>query len=340
MNEEYYQESGPRDGEMKPLSDTLRIPEAIGPVDCVCQDCGATFQGDLYKWPIRIPKSNYPGAFENSWTERILGGTRCPACGEIKAEEDRKVEEAAKIAEFDKTRREARLRCGIKPKYQAENFSTFKLDGLSEILKKAYRKAWDYAENYPIVERGKGYRSMVLFSEKSWGVGKTHLASAIAHRILDRWTGSPETCPVQFISEPELLLQITATFNLTREEKQFRDSEAVIINRLIFVPLLIIDDVGKRKVPDLRFVQRTLFSIIDGRDNEKRPVVLTANLDSEGLGRYLGGINPDRGQVEGEDEATLDRLIGMCGGHFTKMDGKSYRRHNPAPGVQKVGGGK
>lgn len=340
MNEKFYQEPGPRDGEMKPLSDSLRMPEKIGPVDCVCQDCGATFQGELYKWPIRIPKSNYPGAFDNSWTERILGGTRCPPCREKKAEEDRQAEEAAKIAEFAKTRREARNRCGIEPKYQVEDFSTFKLDGLPGNLKKAYRQAYDYAEKFPIVEMGKGYRSMVLFSEKSWGVGKTHLASAIAHRILDRWTGSPTTCPVRFISEPELLLQITATYNFTQEEKQYRESESDILNRLIYVPLLIIDDVGKRKVADLRFVQRIHFSIIDGRYKRLKPVVLTANLDSEGLGRYLGGINPAGPESYGEDEATLDRLIEMSRGHFTKMDGESYRRGKPgkAPGVQKVGG--
>ncbi|KKK66788.1 hypothetical protein LCGC14_2960580, partial [marine sediment metagenome] len=100
MNDEYHQEEGPRDGEMRPISDTLRTPEKIGLVDCTCQDCGDTYQGELYKWPIRIPKTNFPGAFDHSWTERILGGTRCPACREKKEKEDLRAEEVAKIAEF------------------------------------------------------------------------------------------------------------------------------------------------------------------------------------------------------------------------------------------------
>jgi len=176
---------------------------------------------------------------------------------------------------------------------------------------------------------------MVMFSEASWGVGKTHLAGAIAHRILDRWQGDPFMCPVLFVSEPDILLQITATYNFNLEEKQTRESESDIINRLIAVPLLIIDDVGKRKVSDLRFVQRIHFSIIDGRYKKLKPIVLTANLDSEGLGRYLGGINPAEARTDGVDEATLDRLIEMCGGQFDKMDGKSYRRKTPGQAREK-----
>ncbi len=328
MSEEYYQDPGPRDGQMRPISDTLGKPEKLDPIEAQCIDCGKSYMAERYSWPVRKPKPNYPGATERIYEPRILGGGRCRDCQDKKAEEIRQAEEAARQAEFAKTRRQARLGCGIELKYQAEDFSTFKLEGLPGGIKKAYRRCWDYAERFPIEDMGRGYPSLVLFSEKSWGVGKTHLAGAIAHRVLDRWQGTPAGCPVRFISEPELLLQITATYNYTLEEKQFRESEADIINRLIAVPLLIIDDVGKRKVADLRFVQRIHFSIIDGRYKRLKPVVLTANLDSEGLGRYLGGINPAGQDLSGGDEATLDRLIEMCGGEFDKMDGKSYRRNH------------
>jgi DNA replication protein DnaC len=314
---------------MAHISETLFLPEKVGPVDCVCQDCGKTFQGMLYKYPVKVPKSNYPQAFDITWTERILGGPRCPACWEKKKQEDEKAAEEARIAAFAGRRRAARLTCGIPEKYQNEDFSTFDLTGYRERFKSVFDKTWKYAENFPLAECGKGYRSMVLYSEESWGVGKTHLACAIAHRVLDRWTGVPSFVPVRVVSEYDLLMQIIETYSFSQEEKQYRESETDIIRHLIFTPLLIIDDVGKRKVADLRFVQRIHFAIINGRYNNMRPIILTANLDMEALGRYLGGVNPDRESAEGADEASLDRLAEMCGGVFTRIDGKSYRRNKP-----------
>ena len=82
--------------------------------------------------------------------------------------------------------------------------------------------------------------------------------------------------------------------------------------------MLIIDDVGKEKRNDPKFVQRTLFKIIDGRYKGARPVVITANLNPTQLKRYLG--------AGGEDEASFDRLWGMTNGEFFNIEGESYRR--------------
>lgn len=335
MEGEYNQEPGPRLERMAHISESLTLPEKVGKIDCVCQDCGATYQADLYKWPVKVPKTNYPGAYDITWTERIIGGPRCPECWGKKHQADQQAEEEARIAAFAGKRREARLGCGIPPKYQNEDFSTYDTNGYRERFKPVFKQAWDYAEGFPLANCGKGYRSMVLYSEQSWGVGKTHLACAIAHRVLDRWTGVPTFCPVRFVSEPDLLAQITATYNFSQEERRYRESEADIIRRLVAAPLLVIDDVGKRKVADLRFVQRILFSIIDGRYKNMGPLVLTANLDREGLGKYLGGVSPDRENVEGADEASIDRLAEMCQGAFTQIDGKSYRRNNPGRAREK-----
>ncbi|MDD5475472.1 MAG: ATP-binding protein [Syntrophales bacterium] len=313
---------------MQPLGEALGRLEKLDPAEVACKECGESYMAERYNWPVRVPREDYPQYTKIVYETRIVGGGLCPNCQQAKAEERRKLEEAARIAEFAGVRRKARLACGIEAKYQDQDFSTFKTDGLAEDIQRAYKRAWEYAEGFPIEEGGKGYQSLVLFSANSWGVGKTHLAGAIAHRVLDRWTGEPPSCPVRFISEPELLLRITATYNYSPEEKPYRECESDIINSLIAVPLLIIDDVGKRKAQDLRFVQRIHFSIIDGRYKRMRPVVLTANLDSEGLGRYLGGVNPSGAQdFHGADEATLDRLIEMCRGRFNQIEGKSYRRY-------------
>jgi len=157
---------------------------------------------------------------------------------------------------------------------------------------------------------------MVMFSSDVWGIGKTHLACSIGNRILERWKGEDITCPVLFVSEPSLYARIQATYNYGADEKKYLESEDDIINRMIWTPLLILDDIGKEQRSDPRFVQRTLFRIIDGRYNNLRPVVMTTNKEPGELKRYLSE----------KDEASFDRIWEMCGGVFLKLEGKSYRR--------------
>ena len=83
-----------------------------------------------------------------------------------------------------RTRRQMREYSGIPSRFMGEDFSTFK-KGRQD---KAFQKCWNYAENFPLMAP-QGYPSLVLFSEHSWGVGKTHLACAIGHRLLDQWKG-------------------------------------------------------------------------------------------------------------------------------------------------------
>lgn len=246
-------------------------------------------------------------------TRIIFGWGYCPECAKKVLEEEEAREESMKLEKIAHQRRRWRLTCGIPPKFMTEEFGTFD----KERQLKAYEKCLGYANNYPLTNP-RGYSSLLLFSEHSWGVGKTHLVCSIAHHILGRWTGEDTGCPVLFISEPDLYMRITATYNYSLEEKSYRESETDIIKQLTAVGLLILDDVGKRRVTDPRFVQRIMFSIIDGRYKAILPMVLTANLDPERLRVYLGG-----GQ---EDEATFDRLLEMTGGKFLEIEGESYRR--------------
>ncbi len=239
----------------------------------------------------------------------LLGQGRCQAC----CQKIYDAEIAREQLEISYTRRKWRHECGIPLKFMSQNFSTFEKKRQPE----AYKVCSDYAEKYPVAN-SQGYHSLLLFSDKSWGVGKTHLACSIGHRILDRWNGEQMSCPVRFISEPEIFTQIQATYSFSSEEKKYRDSESDIINSLIGVRLLIIDDVGKRRVQNMEFVQRVLFAIIDGRYKRERPMVITANLNPAGLKVYLGGGVGD--------EASWDRLYEMCKGKGQPMEGESYRR--------------
>lgn len=239
----------------------------------------------------------------------VLGQGKCPVC----AKRIYDAEIAREQAVISSTRRKWRNECGITSKFMNKDFSNFDKKRQPE----AYKICADYAEKYPLAKPS-GYHSLLLFSQKSWGVGKTHLACSIGHRILDRWNGEAMSCPVRFISEPEIFTQIQATYNFSPEEKRYRESESDIINSLIRARLLIIDDVGKRRVQDPKFVQRVLFAIIDGRYKRERPMVITANLTTEKLKVYLGGGIGD--------EASYDRLFEMIGGKAYKIEGESYRK--------------
>jgi len=77
-----------------------------------------------------------------------------------------------------------------------------------------------------------------------------------------RWSGETGTCPVKFVSEPVFYLNPSGRLIISAfQEKEQLPSAKNIIDLCIRVPLLIIDDLGKEEVSDLRFVQAN--SILD-----------------------------------------------------------------------------
>jgi len=264
----------------------------------LCKECGVEYDYKIY---------------DIMGTSIASGVPYCPGC-RLKKEEE---EEARRQAQIAHKRKLWRDNCGIPPKFMNQEFGTLDLDRPVQGLKLAYKRCLAYAEKYPLDDSYLGYPSLIIFSENSWGVGKTHLACAIAHKILNRWNGEDIRCPVRYISEPELFDRIYGSFNYTKEERDYMPSKSKIIEDVIKARLLIIDDIGKRKPQDMRFVQETLYLIINGRYDAKRPIVITSNLSPKKLEKYLGG---------GHDSASFDRLMEMCQGKALKLEGESYRR--------------
>jgi len=244
-------------------------------------------------------------------TKILRGDGYCPDCAKQVYDEEVAREEAARQAEVARVRRQHRLSSGIPPKFMNSDFSTFE-KGWQD---KAFKLCWDYAEGFPVDRYPAGYRSLYLWSTESWGTGKTHLASAICHRIYDRWTGTGNKgCPrIIFLSEPELFRRIQATYSFTREESQIRESEDDIIKSIVYADLVVLDDVGKEKRADPRFIQRTIYAIIDGRYKNQLPLIITANLDPNQLKEHL-------------ESASFDRVFEMIQGKSIRMDGRSFRR--------------
>jgi len=237
----------------------------------------------------------------------------CDECRKRELADYEAKQEAQLTAEIAHKRRQWRESCGIPPKFMTSEFGNFDTSRPGNVGK-IHKAFLDYAENYPL-NNPIGYQSILVFGDN--GLGKSHLACAVGHHILNRWNGENITNPILFVSEPDMLNSIQATFNYDYEEKQYRESADDIIRRMTSVRLLILDEIGKEKRSDPKFVQRTLFRIIDARYKYQLPMVLTTNLNLEQLERYLSANSDEVG--------SFDRLWEMCG-NFWKIEGESYRR--------------
>jgi DNA replication protein DnaC len=130
------------------------------------------------------------------------------------------------------------------------------------------------------------------------GTGKTTLAMLVSKAALKAGRS------VAIYSLPRLLNEIRDTH---RAERSHLD----LLDRLIAVDLLHIDDVGAERTTD--WVLEELYSIINGRYEDQRSVVITTNiLDREALCEQI-------------TERTVSRLTEMCDelpllGHDRRME--------------------
>ena len=124
-------------------------------------------------------------------------------------------------------------------------------------------------------------RGSILFSGKT-GCGKTHLAVAILREIIKR--RFVYDCDFYFITAPELLLEIRATFKPhAKKYDDFghcaADTEQDVLDKYSKCELLILDDLGAEKVSD--FTIQSLYLVIDRRNREMMPTIVTTNLSLE-----------------------------------------------------------
>ena len=117
------------------------------------------------------------------------------------------------------------------------------------------------------------------------GTGKTTLAMLISKAALAAGRS------VAIYSLPRLLNEIRDTYRAER-------SHIELLDRLVAVDLLHIDDVGAERSND--WVLEELYSIVNGRYEEQRSIVITTNIDDrDALGEQVTA-------------RTVSRLIEMC----------------------------
>ena len=133
------------------------------------------------------------------------------------------------------------------------------------------------------------------------GTGKTYLAAAIAHHVIEHFGMS-----VWFKTWAEMLLEIRSTFNGS-------GNTGDVIKKFLEVDLLGIDDRGKDKVSD--WTQEQMYTIINGRYRKCRPVIITTNYNMPTL-------------MQRVDPAVLSRLKESC--TTIRMVGPDYRLRKEA----------
>ena len=132
------------------------------------------------------------------------------------------------------------------------------------------------------------------------GVGKTHVALALAHRAV---TAGHK---VRFITAADLMLQLAAAKSQGRLKEYF--------NRAVLGPkLLVVDEIGY--LPFGREEANLFFNVVAKR-YERSSMVLTSNLP---FTQWAGAFADDQTLTA----AMLDRLLHHA--HIVQITGESYR---------------
>ena len=145
-------------------------------------------------------------------------------------------------------------------------FETFKPAGhaLNVEQRASLQNAYDGARRYADEPRG------WLLIQGSYGVGKTHLAAAIANARLQ------QGLPVILLNAPDLLDYLRAAFNPNAEETYTERFE-----QLLDASLLILDDLGTQNAT--AWAQEKLFQLLNHRYLARLPTVITTNLALDDL---------------------------------------------------------
>ncbi|MEZ2742655.1 ATP-binding protein [Paenalcaligenes hominis] len=205
-----------------------------------------------------------------------------------------KAQRAAAVGRTEAYAQEVFKRAAIPPRFASRTLGNFipHCDKSSRAL----RVATSYAQNFKeVLEKG---QSMIFVGNV--GSGKTHLASGIAHEVIQQGHQA------LFSTVLGAVRTVKETY---RRDSTKTESEAIL--ELIEPDLLVLDEVGVQFGSDAE--KLILFEIINGRYEHMKPTILLSNLNIEGLGEYLG-------------ERVMDRLR-EGGGKMIAFDWESYRRN-------------
>lgn len=172
-------------------------------------------------------------------------------------------------------------------KFQEQNFENFYIDSNNEY---AVKVAKDYIEK----SKSKMQNNGLIIIGKS-GVGKTHLAAAIANKLIEN-------------DKIVLMGRLTTLLDMIKETfKDNTKSENELIELYSNIDMIIIDDLGTEKISS--WVLEKLYTIIQNRYENNLPIIITTRFDKQGLiERFY------QSQDEQLVDTTISKLYQMCYG--------------------------
>ena len=167
------------------------------------------------------------------------------------------------------------------------NFKNFKV---TDVNKKEVEIAKDYTKKCTENKQENG-----LIITGNSGVGKTHLVASISNELIEK-------------DKLVLIGRLTSLLDMIKETfKDNSKSENELIELFSNVDMVVIDDLGTEKIS--QWALDKIYTIIENRNENKLPIIITTKFDKEGLLHRFKQSNDKE-----LSDAIIQKLYQMCYG--------------------------